>query len=461
RAFAGSLHGAGAGGRSGRGSHAAAVSGARQQLLDLYCAAIAGANVESLTANAVAAIPLERRHRVWVFAFGKAAHAMARSAVSTLERSLAEIAGGLVVAPESGEPPCGTVPAMTGDHPVPGRRSFAAAARVGELLAQKRGMDLGVVLVSGGATSLIAAPLRGMSESDLSLVYERILAAGLDIHEMNAIRKRFSRWAAGRLALALAPARSYCLAVSDVPGDDLASIGSGPCVPDPTRVQSVARALERVDLLSTLPSAFRLYLQDTARGVVPETPKASHPAFAHMTARVIANNSTALDAAALAAKRAGYETLVRSAPLIGEAAGAGEHVARDLMALRATARPGSVHCRIYGGETTVTLRGPAPAGGRCQELALSAARQLATAGDAALGVTILAAGTDGRDGPTDAAGAIVDAATWQTIAAAGRDPEASLRAHESYDALAAADALIRPGVTGTNVMDITIGLVRA
>lgn len=437
------------------------MSGAREQLQDLYCAAIGGANVESLTASAVAAIPLERRHRVWVFAFGKAANAMAHAAVSTLERSLAEIAGGVVVGPETADAPCGTVSAMVGDHPVPGRRSFAASARISDLIARKRGVDLGIVLISGGATSLIAAPLRGMSESDLSLVFELLLGAGLDIHEMNAIRKRFSRWGAGRLTLALAPARSVCLAVSDVPGDDIASIGSGPCVPDPTKVHAVIDSLKRVNLFDGLPPSFRQYLLDTARGVIPETPKASHPAFAHVTARIIANNTIALNSAAGAARRAGFDTVVHGAPLVGEASHAGERIARELTAVRANARPGSAHCHIWGGETTVSLRGPAPPGGRCQELALAAARELAAAGDDGKGISVLAAGTDGRDGPTDAAGAIVDDTTWSAITAGGRDAAASLREHEAYDALASAGALFKPGLSGTNVMDITIGLVRA
>ena len=437
------------------------MNGAREQLRELYCAAVRGADLETLTADAVASIPLERRHRVWVFAFGKAAQAMARAAVSTLERSLAEIAGGVVVAPDSGGPPAATMSVMVGDHPIPGRRSFAASARIAQLISQKRGADLGVVLVSGGATSLIAAPLRGMSEADLALVYEQILGAGLDIHAMNAIRKRFSRWAAGRMALALAPARSYCLAVSDVPGDEIASVGSGPCVPDPTRVSAVLDALRRVGLFDSFPASFRQHLLDTARGILPETPKPSHPAFAHMTASIIANNTLALGAAGAAAKRAGFDTLVHRSPLVGEAAAAGDRIARDLITLRTSARPGSTHCHIWGGETTVALRGPAPAGGRCQELALAAARALSAARESADGISLLAAGTDGRDGPTDAAGAIVDATTWQTIAASGRDPDDALRAHESYDALASADALFKPGVTGTNVMDVTIGLVRA
>lgn len=437
------------------------MSGAREQLIELYCAAVSGANVEALTTKALAAIPLERRQRVWVFALGKAAHAMAAAAVSALHRSLAEVAGGLVVAPDMAEAPCGTVAVMAGDHPIPGRRSFAAAARLGQAIAAKRGTDTDIVLLSGGTSSLVGAPLRGMSEADLSHLYELLLGSGLGIHDMNAVRKRFSAWAAGRMALALAPARTYCLAVSDVPGDDLASIGSGPCVPDPVRITQVLDLLHRAHLFGRIPASFRRYLQDVGRGVIAETPKATHPAFAHVTARVIANNSVALAAAAAAAQRAGFVTTVREELLTGDASAAGATVAGMLLRLRESAAPGTCLCCIWGGETTVALDGPAPAGGRCQELALAAARHLHDAGERARGVALLAAGTDGRDGTTDVAGAVVDDRTWQCIADTGRDPAASLHAHESHDALSAAGALFAPGLTGTNVMDVTIGLVRA
>jgi glycerate 2-kinase len=434
---------------------------AREQLIDLFCAAVAGANVESLTANAVASVPLERRHRVWVFAFGKAAHAMANAAIGTLQRALAEIAGGIIVAPEAGDAPVGTISVVTGDHPIPGRRSFQAAARIGQIVAQKRGGDLGIILLSGGASSLIAAPLRGMSESDLSQLYELLLGSGLDIHQMNAVRKRFSFWAAGRMALTLAPARTVCLAVSDVTGDDLATIGSGPCVPDPTRIHDVIDLLQGTQLFGKISPSFRQYLLDVARGQIPETPKATHPAFAHVNARVIANNTNALNAAASAARRLGFIATVQEQPLIGDASAAGARVVETLVTARERAERDSTQCFIWGGETTVALRGPAPAGGRCQELTLAAAKRLADAGDRAKGISILAAGTDGRDGTTDVAGAVIDSATWVAIGAGGRDAAAALRNHESHDALKAANALFAPGLTGTNVMDVTIGLVKA
>lgn len=433
---------------------------ARQELIDLYCAAVDGANVESLTTNAVASLNIERRSRVWLFAFGKAAHPMAKAAVSALHKGLADIAGGIVVGPHAAPAPFGTIVSMDGDHPIPGRRSFAAAERIGIVMTQKRGTDLGIVLISGGASSLIAAPLRGMSETDLSRLYEILLGSGLDIHGMNAVRKRFSYWAAGRMALALAPARTYCFAVSDVIGDDLSVIGSGPCVPDPTRVQSVIDLLRGHGLFDKLSATFRQYLADTARGAIPETPKHTHPAFAHVTARVIGNNGAALTAAAAAAKRSGHIPVVHEQPIAGEAADAGTRIARELIELRGRTAPGTSHCVIWGGETTVTLGGADARGGRCQELALSVARELSHAGERAAGIALLAGGTDGRDGSTDAAGAVVDGSTWAAIAASS-DPEKALRAHQSHESLASVNALFEPGPTGTNVMDVVIGLVRA
>jgi glycerate 2-kinase len=216
-----------------------------------------------------------------------------------------------------------------------------------------------------------------------------------------------------------------------------------------------------VQLFGKISASFRQYLLDTARGAIPETPKATHPAFAHVTARVVANNATALNAAAAAARRQGFVTVVNEQSLVGDAGAAGARVAESLLATRERAEGGSTICHIWGGETTVALRGPAPAGGRCQELALAASKHLADAGDRARGIAILSAGTDGRDGTTGAAGAIVDATTWKAIGAAGRDAAASLRAHESHDALTSANALFSPGLTGTNVMDVTIGLVKA
>jgi glycerate-2-kinase len=227
-------------------------------------------------------------------------------------------------------------------------------------------------------------------------------------------------------------------------------------------VQAVLETLEAAKLLPKIAPSFRQYLNDVAKAIVPETPKLTHPAFAHVVARVIATNTVALNAAATTARRAGLSTVVSDALLTGEASAAGAAVAAALVEARERTEPGAAHVFVWGGETTVKLNtngAAAPPGGRCQEFALAAAQRLAEFGERARGITILSAGTDGRDGATDAAGAIVDALTWSRITQAGRDPAAALREHESYAALSAADALFSPGLTGTNVMDVTIGLV--
>jgi len=450
------------------------VSNPRNLLIQLYDAAVAGASTGPVTAGAVEALGIARDRPVWVFSFGKAAHAMAAAAVASLQRTLNQIVGGLVVAPNDAPAPYGTLAVLPGDHPVPGPRSFAAAQRIGEIATRMKSGDVAIVLVSGGASSLIAGPLRGMSDGEVTQMFELLLASGLDIGAVNAVRRRFTRWGGGRLALAIAPAAAYCLAVSDVPGDDLATIGSGPSVPDPTTADDVIDILEDAKLIDRFPKSFRRYLTDVARGAEPETPKVGHPAFAHGTARVIANNRGALDAAADRARALGAAAVyVVDAPLIGEAAPRGEAIARWLLELRAKSVPpnGSQAPRIaiWGGETTVTLRdssarhtatpAPPPPGGRCQELALAAARALHEAGEGARGIALLAAGTDGRDGTTEAAGAFVDAATWSAIHTAGLDPATALAQHASNGVLAAINALFSPGATGTNVMDVVIGVV--
>ena len=400
---------------------------------------------------------------------------MAGGAISALQRSLHTIAGGVIVAPESAPSPYPTLTALPGDHPLPGRRSFTAAQRIAETAAGMRSDDVAIVLLSGGATSLIAAPLRGMAESDLGHLFELLLGSGLDIREMNTVRKRFTRWGAGRLALALAPARTHALIISDVIGNDPADIGSGPCTPDRHTVRDVLALLERASLLGRIPPAMRDYLAGVSRGVIPETPKETHPAFAHVSTRVIGANHLALDAAVVRARELSIGAEPVRAPLRGEAARCGEAIAESLLQRAERDQAG---CVVWGGETTVQLGRASPArpgpitpsaradatavaatGGRCQELALAAAKRLAAGGASARRITILAAGTDGRDGPTDAAGAFADASLWEAIARSGHDPEQALARHESYAALAAAGALLRRGLTGTNVMDVVLGVV--
>ena len=380
------------------------------------------------------------------------AHAAARHARRTGRR----LVGGLVVAPDVGAAPDAAIPVVPGDHPEPGPASFAAAKLLGQVVARVGAGDDVWVLLSGGTTSLIGAPRDGFAHAELQEVYARLLASGLDISDMNRIRKRFTRWGGGKLAAALAPARVVQLVVSDVIGDDLASIGSGPCVPDPMTAADTRALLQRSGLWTTLPASIRTVVEATEAGTLPETPKPGDAVFSNVTTSIISSNRLALEAIARRAAELGLASEMISEPLAGEARTAGASVAatlRNYSQARQT-QDRTRRCVIWGGETTVTLGRDPGLGGRCQELALSAAQTLA-GGD---GVSLLAGGTDGRDGPTDAAGAIVDGHTWESIKAAGRDPASDLDRHDAYHALAAAGVLLQPGLTGTNVMDVVIGV---
>ncbi|MGI8842220.1 MAG: DUF4147 domain-containing protein, partial [Gemmatimonadaceae bacterium] len=316
--------------------------------------------------------------------------------------------------------------------------------------------DVVWVMLSGGTSSLIGAPNAAMSIAELADLNEVLLASGIDIAAMNIIRKRVSRWGGGRLALALEPAQVRVFGISDVPGNDLAALGSGPLVPDETTTQDVRALLRMKGLWMRVPAVVReLLMRD---GETSETPKADNPAFRHVKTAIVASNATAVNAALQRASALGYRASLANAPLSGAAAAAGRELVRELLDAAAS---GVAVCLVSGGETVVDLtdRPPNAKGGRSQELALAAAAVLARGG-ANQRLALLAAGTDGRDGPTDAAGALVTPATWGAIAAAGRDPERDLLAHDAYRALDAAGALLRTGASGTNVMDIAIAAAR-
>jgi glycerate 2-kinase len=441
---------------------APATGTTRQALLeDLYAAAVAAAAPGPAVERALADLSDLNDRPVQLFALGKAAIPMAQAAVEFLRRRDRAPVGGVVISPVEGHPPHPSLEVAAGDHPEPGPRSLAAATALARATARVRPDDEVWVLLSGGATSLLGAPVEGVTPAELTTLYALLLGSGLDIVAMNRIRKRFSRWGGGRLAAALAPARVRVLIVSDVIGDDLASIGSGPCVPDPATAAEVRAALEQAGLWSRLPAGPRDVIVRTVGGQIPETPKPGDPAFARVATRLVASNRLALEAAAARATALGLAPRLMDAVLSGEAAQTGRQVAATVLTYcqgPAPQRAGSPGCLIWGGETTVTLGSdPTGLGGRSQELALAAAQVLAGANQVA-GPAILAAGTDGRDGPTDAAGAVVDPSTWNAIRLAGRDPARDLLAHDAHPALDAVGALLRPGLTGTNVMDVVFGI---
>lgn len=389
---------------------------------------------------------------VWIIAIGKGAHGMASGAVDALRERHIAIAGGLVVAHEPDESATHGLEAVEGDHPTPSKRSFAAADRISELASRTTGDSDALVLVSGGATSLIAAPVLSLTKQDLQESFDVLLGSGADIGLMNAARKRLLRFGAGRLALALGTRRIHCLIASDVVGNDLASIASGPCVPDRVTAKETRDRLRTAGAWDILPESVQHLLDDMVEGRSPDVPAADHPRFTTTSATVILDRTHAERGAAEKARSSGVIVEVRPAPLSGDAATAGREFVSTLD------RHGKPRCVIWSGETTVTLGGAVGRGGRCQEFALACAIELEAVN--AQGITILAAGTDGRDGPTDTAGAIVDATTCERIRASGNDPTQALRSHSSYAALSAAGALLKTGPTGTNVNDLVIGLLQ-
>ncbi len=424
---------------------------------DLFAASLIAADPTSFTARAIRLrLPAGRpsgARKTWIIAIGKAAASMARAAVHEMMERNTPIAGGIIVAPTVSHVPHAALVAVAGDHPMPGRQSALAADALHELCEHVTGDDVVFVLVSGGASSLVAAPVDGVDHRDLSVLTEMLSRSGLDIARVNSIRKRFLRWGAGRLATRLAPARVEQIVLSDVIGDDLSQIGSGPCTPDASTAMDVRRLIDETMLADQVPAPLLRYLDRVMRGELPETPKPDAPAFLFPGVPAVQGNGGVLDAGALRARVLGFEPVrVVSEPLVGEAATAGERVAQAALALPR----GSVV--LWGGETTVTLREAWGNGGRCQELALAASLALRDAGNAADGISILAAGTDGRDGPTDAAGAIIDAFTASRITEAGLDPRDALVRHDSYEALHLGGALLKTGLTGTNVGDVVIAL---
>ncbi|MCE9603019.1 MAG: DUF4147 domain-containing protein [Gemmatimonadetes bacterium] len=387
----------------------------------------------------------------WIIALGKAAPAMAGAAVVHCEAAGFPIAGGLVVGVAESVPPHPLVETLAGDHPVPGARSARASERLGALADRIGKDDVVLVLISGGTSSLVGAPIDGVRAGDLAALGALLLGAGVPITRVNAVRKRFSRWGAGRLAEALHGARVLPILLADVPNEDPAMIGSGPVTPDPLEARHVERILREAGLAVRIPLSVASALGAMRAGLIPETPKPDHAAFANVAEPFVVGNSAALDAVAAAATEAGFEPVLLSlTPLQGDATGAGRVIAHAL------ARAPKGACLAWGGETTVRLPDDHGLGGRCQQLALAAAEVLDDL--AAEGTWVLAAGTDGRDGPAEASGALISWESWRESATADGRPARSLRRCDAHAALAAAGALLPSADTGTNVMDIVVAV---
>jgi glycerate 2-kinase len=399
-----------------------------------------------------ARLPLRPASRVRLVAVGKAAAPMAQEAEAILGPRLGE---GIAVTKRGHGAPLERVALRESGHPIPDAAGVAAAQEVERLLADGRPEDLVLCLVSGGASALLPSPAPGLGLAEEQAVAALLLACGADIAEANAVRKHLSRLKGGGLARVARPARVAGLILSDVVGDPLDVVGSGPTVADPTTYSDALAVFARRGLLDRLPPAARARLEAGARGEIPETPKPGSGELAGVPNVLVGTNRIALMAAAARARALGYRTLVLSSTLAGEAREVGGFLAAMARELRASGNPvAPPACLLAGGETTVTLRGHGK-GGRNQECALATA--IGIAGVERL--VVLSAGTDGTDGPTDAAGALVDGETVARAREAGLEARDHLDRNDAYPLLAALGDHVVTGPTRTNVADLMLVLV--
>lgn len=356
------------------------------------------------------------------------------------------IAGGAVVTDTPGD--CDRIEQFEGSHPIPNETGVEGTERVLELLETADEGTLVLAVVTGGGSALLAAPAEGLSLSDLQATTEALIESGATIHEINAVRKHCSVVKGGGLARATAPARSAALVLSDVVGNDLDVIASGPFAPDSSTFEDALAVLDDYEI--SVPQSVRERLVRGARGEVAETPKPGNPVFESVSHHVLADGLTALSAALAAADSAGYEPLILSSRIRGEAREAAKTHVAIAEEIRASGNPVSPPAVVLsGGETTVTVRGDGR-GGPNQEFALSAALELDDPG-----VVLASVDSDGIDGATDAAGAIVDADTVTDEAGA----RAALADNDAASELERASALVFTGRTGTNVNDLRVVVV--
>ena len=388
------------------------------------------------------------RH-VYVIGAGKASAQMAQS----IERLLGKrITGGLINIKYGHAARLRRIELNECGHPIPDRNGELGAQRIAEIARQSGQDDLVLCLISGGASALLPLPAPPVTLEEKQETTRLLLHCGANIHELNCVRKHISAVKGGQLAELAFPATVLALILSDVIGDDLDVIGSGPTVPDRSTFSDARAILAKYGISGKVPAA----VQERLSGNASETPKPGGQIFEKVQNLIVGSNRLAVDAAAQQARSLGYHTLVLSTFIEGETRDVARVHAAIAKEIRATGRPVKVPaCVISGGETTVTIRGSG-LGGRNQEFALAAALDIAGLKD----VVVLSAGTDGTDGPTDAAGAIADGSTVTRAAAQGLDAAAYLANNDSYPFFEYLGNLIKTGPTGTNVADVRIMLLR-
>ena len=405
-----------------------------------FQAGIDQADPEAAVARHMTALPHNTTSRVIVIAAGKAAPAMLRGAMAHLGQDIEA----LCVTHKENQDRIESIPFFNSGHPIPDDVGLDATQKIAEVLADTTADDHVIALISGGASALLPAPAQGISLADKQALNAALLASGLDIVEMNMIRQQVSTLKGGGLLRQAAPAHVSAYILSDVVGDDLRAIASGPTVAPLGTKTSARERLQQVGAWDTLPASIQTHLQGP--DVSDDLPNASNT--------LVGSNRQSVEAAA-AHLHSDYNVIAIDEPLVGDVSTAAKTIIAALDNHLPVHTPTAI---VWGGETTVQLRGDG-GGGRNQEMALLVAQHL-NARNPSQTVHFLSGGTDGRDGPTDAAGAIVDAGTWPRITDAGLDPAALLANNDSYAALQASDDLLITGATGTNVADIQILMIQ-
>lgn len=437
----------------------------RQFLLEIFNAALAAVDPRAAVLGAVrrerGQLHMAGRtyhpddfERIIVVGAGKASARMAQAIEALLGN---KISSGLIIVKDGHTAPLSLIEQVESAHPVPAVAGVAGTRRVMELARHAGEKSLVICLLSGGASALLVSPVDGLTLRDKQETTRLLLNAGASIAELNAVRKHLSSVKGGQLAQAAYPAQLLALILSDVIGDALEVIASGPTAPDPTTFADAVAVIEKFGLAQKIPARVLDYLQSGCDGKAQETVKENAPCFARTQNVIVGSIRQALLAAQEKITRSGFGARLLTASLQGEAREAARMLAQAARAELAGMKKQERRFLISGGETTVSVRGSG-AGGRNQELALAFAIEM----DGVRGVSLLSAATDGTDGPTDAAGALVDGNTLALARSAGLDPLRYLDNNDSYsfftqlDALTDAHSHFKPGPSGTNVMDMQI-----
>ncbi len=397
---------------------------------------------------------LNSYENIYLIGFGKAAAAMARGVEQVLGADLKQ--GIVSVKYGHLDKVSSRIKINEAAHPVPDEAGMRGAKEMVDFLRERNERDLIICVISGGGSAILPLPYEGISLAEKQETTKLILACGADIKEINAIRKHISQVKGGQLARITQPATLITLILSDVIGDPLDSIASGPAAPDQSTFNDCWAILQKYDLLGKIPAAVKHHLKSGVDNLIPDTPKAGDPAFSKTHNIIVGSNWEAVAAARDYAQNLGYNTLVLSTFIEGETKDVARVHAAIAKEVNKTGNPiNKPACFISGGETTVTIRGKG-LGGRNQEFVLAAATDIRGIDN----IVVLSAGTDGSDGPTDAAGAIADG---ETIARAGQlqlDSVKYLQNNDAYHYFEKLNDLVKTGPTNTNVMDIRIMLIK-